>query len=118
MTDSIPRPPAELRRSGRALWRAVLDQFELEEHERQVLREAARTADLIDKLQAVLDNDGPMAESSQGIRVHPAAVELRQQRIALARLFAALDLPHGEESEGRTQRRAVRGIYSINGGAS
>ncbi|HMM93973.1 terminase [Phycicoccus sp.] len=112
------KPPTGLKRSGRSLWAAVLEEFELDEHERQVLREACRTADLLDSLQTVLDREGPMAESSQGMRVHPAAVELRQQRIALARLFAALDLPHGEESgAGRTQHRGVRGVYGV-GGAS
>lgn len=114
MTEN--KPPAGLKRSGRALWRAVLDEFDLDEHEQQVLLQACRTTDLLDQLQAVLDCDGPMAESSQGQRVHPAAVELRQQRIALARLFAALDLPHGEEeASGRTQRRAARGVYGIRG---
>lgn len=116
-------PPAGLKASGRALWKAVLDEFELEEHERQVLREAARTADLIDRLQAILDAEGPMSESSQGQRVHPAAVELRQQRIALARLFAALELPHGVADDasaagGRTQRRSTRGVYGIRGSVS
>jgi hypothetical protein len=34
-----------------------------------------------------------MGETSQGPRVHPALVKLRQQRIALARLFAAFGRP-------------------------
>lgn len=116
MTTTPPRPPADLRRSGRALWRAVLGDFDLDEHERQLLHETCRTSDLCDRLQAVFDTEGPMSESSQGIRVHPAAVELRQQRIALARLLAALNLPAGEAEEGtgRTQG-GVRGVYGIRG---
>jgi len=55
-----------------------------------------------------------MSESSQGPRVHPALVELRQQRIALARLFAALHIPTGED-EGRIQHRGTRGVYGIRG---
>lgn len=109
-----PRPPAGLRKSGRALWSAVLDDFELTEHETVVLREACRTADSLDDLQTLLDAEGLMSETSQGPRVHPALVELRQQRIALARLFAALHIPTGDEA-GRTQHRGTRGVYGIRG---
>lgn len=118
MTATAPKPPAGLQRSGRALWRAVLADFDLEEHERQLLHETCRTRDLCDRLQSVLDADGPMSESSQGIRVHPAAVELRQQRITLARLLAALNVPSGEVEPGVGQRRAPRGVYGIRGAVS
>lgn len=111
MTQKAPRG---LRRAGKALWGAVTEDFDLDEHELQLLTQAARTADLCDSLQVILDRDGPMAESSQGIRAHPAAVELRQQRIALARLFAALNLPTGEAGEA-SSHRAPRGVYGIRG---
>lgn len=114
MTESPPNPPGDLKRSGRALWRAVVADFELDEHERQLLHETCRTRDLCDRLQAALDNDGVMSESSQGVRVHPAAAELRQQRITLARLLAALNVPTGEESG--VARKAPRGVYVIGGG--
>jgi hypothetical protein len=47
---------------------------------------------------------------------HPAVVEARQQRLALARLLAALRLPAGAEDDlaagRRPQRRVgVRGFY-------
>ena len=54
----------------------------------------------------------------RGRRAHPALVEARQQRIALARLLAALRLPAGEEEAGdrRPQRRmGVRGVYGVGG---
>lgn len=70
--------------------------------------------DLCDRLQTVLDADGVMSESSQGVRVHPAAVELRQQRIVLARLLAALNVPSGEEE---TPGAKPRGVYAVRGGA-
>jgi hypothetical protein len=118
MAQEAPRPPTDLRRSGRALWRAVLADFELEEHERQLLHETCRTRDLCDRLQVVLDEEGPMSESSQGIRVHPAAVELRQQRITLARLLAALNVPSGETEETGQRRGGTRGVYGIRGAVS
>ena len=54
-------------------------------------------------------------------RVHPAIVEARQLRIALARLSASLRLPAGEEGDEpqhlrRPQRRgAARGVYGVRG---
>jgi hypothetical protein len=105
--------PAELKASGRKLWRAILEVYELGEHEVIILREACRTVDLIDGLQDLL-GDGLMSKTSQGARVHPAAVELRQQRIALARLFAALRIPVDTEgSAPRTTLRGVRGVYGV-----
>lgn len=112
--SAVPKPPSGLKRSGRSLWTAVLTDFDLSEHEVTVLREACRTADSIDLLQTTVDNDGVMSESSQGIRVHPALVELRQQRITFARLLAAMRVPLGEEEgggAGAQQYRGPRGAY-------
>lgn len=114
MAAKTRKAPVGLKESGRDLWAAVLHDFELSEHEVAVLREACRTADSIDTLQAQVDADGVMSESSQGVRVHPALVELRQQRVTLARLFAALNIPVGD-AEGRTQHRGPRGVYGIRG---
>ena len=120
MSTTVPRSPAGLRTSGRALWRALQSEFVLDERESTMLREACRTADSLDALQTQLDNDGVMSESSQGTRVHPALVELRQQRVTLARLLAALSIPSdGIETAGRRRRRgAPRGVYGITGAVS
>jgi hypothetical protein len=115
MAEKPPAPPSELRKSGRALWRAVLEEFDLDRHEVTILREAARTADALDGLQALLDAEGLMGVTSQGPRVHPALVEARQQRLTFARLLTALRIPAGE-TEGRTQARGgPRGVYGIRG---
>lgn len=113
--DKPPAPPSGLGRTGRALWGAVLADYELTEPEQVLLREACRTADSIDALQDLLSAEGLLSESSQGVRVHPALVELRQQRLTLARLWSALRVPIGEDQEaaGRTQHRGVRGVYSL-----
>lgn len=115
MAQNVPKPPSGLRRSGRALWRAVMSDFALDEHETTILREACRTADSLDDLQALVDAEGLMAVTSQGSRVHPALIEARQQRVTFARLLTALRIPTGEE-EGRThQRGGPRGVYGIRG---
>ncbi len=116
---SKPAPPKGTQKAGAALWTAVLDEYELEAHEILLLREAVRTVDVLDSLEARVAADGPLLGSSQGERAHPALVEARQQRIALARLLAALRLPAGEEEDGqdrRPQRRVgVRGVYGVRG---
>lgn len=118
MSQNTPKPPKGLGTSGRALWRAVLGEYELDEHESAILTQACRIADHCDSLQGIIDTEGHLSESSQGTRVHPAVIELRQQGIALARLMTALRIPAGEQGDGRTQHRpGARGVYSIGGTA-
>jgi hypothetical protein len=115
---ATPQPPKGAGAAGAKLWREVLAEYELEQHELLLLREAVRTIDALDALEARVSADGPLLGSSQGDRAHPALVEARQQRIALARLLAALRLPAGEEEAGdrRPQRRmGVRGVYGVGG---
>lgn len=102
MTADTPRtPPAPTGAgaAGRRLWSSVVEPFDLDEHELALLRQACRTADLLDKLDAEVRRDGPMVGSGDGRKAHPTAVESRAQRIALARLLAALRLPAGESGE-------------------
>lgn len=117
------KPPTGLREAGKRLWRSILDDYDLDEHERALLLEACRSVDLLDLLDAAVRKDGPMVDSPQGQKAHPAAVEARQQTIALARLLAALRLPAGadeDRAEGRRPQRrgAPRGVYPIRGTAS
>ncbi len=109
-----PKTPAGLRASGRALWAAVLRDYDLADHERSLLLQAARTADLLDDLEDEIRDVGAMVESPQGRKANPAAVEARQQRLALARLYASMRIPL-DDSADRTQARPVRGVYGVKG---
>lgn len=115
--SSVPAAPKGSRASGRRLWRSVLDRFDLDEHELVLLRQAVAVADLCDALQAEVDVSGLVVAG----KANPALVELRQQRILLARLIVALRVPLGDQEgeedgdAGRTQRRAVRGVYQLKG---
>jgi len=105
------------------LWSSVVDLYDLDVHELALLGEAVRTLDVLADLDAAVRRDGPLVESPQGQRAHPAVVEARQQRIALARLLASLRLPSGEVGDqqvsARPQRRVgVRGTYGIRGAVS
>lgn len=127
MTD--PAPPAQrpvarpkpdgLATAGAALWEAVAGVLQLEEHEALKLLQVCRTADLLDVLQAEVDRDGAVIESPQGRKSHPAAVELRQQRVTFARLVSDMRLPAGlaaAKAKGQQQRPAVKGVYAVGGG--
>ncbi len=121
--DAAAPPPAApdgAGEAGRRLWAAVTGEYDLAEHELALLRQAVSTADLCETLQTVVGEQGPLRDG----KAHPALVELRQQRILLARLVVALRVPMGDEdgadagSANRTQYRGLRGVYSIKGGAA
>lgn len=110
MTDKLPPAPAGLATPGRKLWRATLTEFEADDRELAILEEACRVRDTIAALRARLDLDGLMLTSSQGMRLHPAVAEVRQQQLALARLLATLKVPGLDEDE-LPASRGVRGVY-------
>ncbi len=120
----LPSPPRGTAKPGRELWRSVLGQFDLEEHELALLREIVRTVDALDRLAAIVLEEGDVITDDKGNRrAHPASVEARQLRIALARLQAALRLPDGDAGDQSANRRpqrrvGARGIYQIKGGAA
>ena len=94
------------------MWRAVNDALELDRRDLALLHEASRALDRLDKLDRQLRVRGLLLPDG---RIQPAAVEARQQAIALARVLAAMRLPEDlSNPEVRPQRRAgVRGIYTI-----
>jgi hypothetical protein len=117
---TVAAPPKGTGPSGRALWRDVLAKFDLEEHELALLREAVRSVDQLDNLHDIVQRDGVIVDGPNGTpKMHPAAVEARQLRIALARVIAALRLPADDDNTlYRPQRRVgVRGIYSVKKGS-
>jgi hypothetical protein len=57
-TERLHPAPRGLKASGRRLWKSTVDVFVLEEHELGILREACRTADAIDGLQAAVTATG------------------------------------------------------------
>jgi hypothetical protein len=82
--------------AGLKVWQQVTDEYELDQHELALLREICRTLDSLDDLQKHLDKDGVMVQKSFEDRViNPCLNELRQQRLVLAKLVAALHLPQG-----------------------
>lgn len=112
--------PRGLGRHGRRLWRSVLDQYELAEHELAVLRIACRSVDRLEDIADALAGEKLVAVNAKGDQIpHPMLVEQRMQGLALTRLLASLRMPEEVTEEGeltRPQRRgASRGAYGIRG---
>ena len=85
--------------------------YQLSVTEDALLRQAVRTADHVAALDAVLEAEGLMVPGRDGVpRAHPALVEVRQQRLVLTRMLAALRLP-AEDSSARSQPRGLRAAY-------
>lgn len=105
--------PRGLNAAGKALWKATIEEFDLADHELAQLEEACRTRDRIRDLDAAVEADGIMIGSSQGSRIHPCIAEARQQRLALARMLATLQIPGLDDD--LPAARGARGVYSGKG---
>jgi phage terminase small subunit len=107
--------PEHLGEAGQALWTSVSaalpEGFELDEREAAQLDLAARQADDLARLEALIEEEGPASIGSQGQRiVHPAIPEARQARIAISRLLGELDLApdQAESPSTAASRRASK----------
>jgi len=105
----IPRAPAHLRARGRRLWRSVVDQFEMTQAELELLTEACRTLEIVERLEVELRDQPAMVEGSRGqIVAHPLCSELRSERQLLAKLITLLGLPE-EDSDWDNLTASQRG---------
>lgn len=87
--------------------------YDLDPHELRLLHELCRQVDLGEALQAAIDADGVVIPTvgGTGPKVNPVVVEIRQCRIAIARLAAALRIPAADDNE--RAGRGIRGVYTI-----
>ena len=114
MTDRTPpKAPEGLSATGRRLWAAILadlpSEMELEARELVVLEAAARQSDVIASLERAVRRDGVMVKGASGQRrLNGAVSEVRQGRIALARLLGDLDLPAEQVPQTASSKRARR----------
>jgi hypothetical protein len=111
------KTPEHLSDAGATLWEAVTsgipEGFELDDRETAQLDLAARQADDLARLEAVISEEGATAVGSTGQPVvHPAIGEARQGRLAISRLLGVLDLADEDGDVGtaasRRGRRAAR----------
>ena len=96
--------PDGLRRKGIALWQRLNAEYDFGAAPEKllILEEAARTADMVDRLQRVVDDSDLRVRGSQGQPVSaPEVQELRQYRAQFAALLDKLRLPE-DDTEGAT----------------
>lgn len=115
MTD-LPEPPPGLEERGERLWRSIHDQHPgLTDPEREVVLEACRVADRLERLDAICRVSEPVIETDKGALItHPAFAESRQQQNLLKQLVASLRLPDPASGK-RPQTRPARGVQAPKG---
>jgi soluble cytochrome b562 len=107
MTETaVPRAPRGLKTAGKRTWAEILTEFEFPgSPEMMMLVEAAaRTADVVARLQEVVDNAPSLrclGSKGQDVPI-PELTELRQYRAQFAQLIRQLDLP-APEADGAGQ---------------
>jgi hypothetical protein len=115
--------PDGLREKGLTLWQRLIAEYDFGAAPEKllILEEAARTADMVARLQAIVDEAQELrVRGSQGQPVAmPEVTELRQYRAQMASLLDKLRLPE-EDVEGvmtRSQlaRHAARARWSSRG---
>jgi hypothetical protein len=94
------KAPPGLGPRGSAFWKGITTTYTFSPPERELVVEAARTLDLIESLRERGDGDKRVL------------VELRQQRIAFARILAGLSFPEGAGPEKWTTIRARKAAQS------
>jgi hypothetical protein len=112
------RPPVGLKAPGRGLWLAVVGKYVLTAAEVEMLGQACRTADELDRLErAVRGLSELVVSGSTGQpKAHPLLEEVRRHRQLLERLTTALNLPDDSEEVGtrassRHARKAAEGRW-------
>ena len=108
----LPPRPTGLRAAGRRLWDAIAGSFELRPDELRLLEDAAREADVIERMRKVVDKaDAEVAGSMGQPTAHPLLAELRQHRALLTTILTKLKLPddpEGYDAASDMGRRAAR----------
>jgi hypothetical protein len=90
--DEPPKAPTGLRAPGKRLWGAVVDNYVLTAAEAEMLGQACRTTDELDRLERAvraLPNLTTTGSTGQ-LKPHPLLEEVRRHRTLLERLTTAL----------------------------
>lgn len=108
-----PRQPARLGAAGKKLWTSLVDTFDFDAREVAVLERACRQCDDVALLEGLLERDGLSTVGSTGQpKLTPIVSELRQGRLAVARLLGDLALPDGSQMPATA--RTVRARKAAN----
>jgi hypothetical protein len=117
-SDDDVRPPSGLKAPGRRLWAAVVVPYVLTPAELEMLGQACRTSDELDRLEKAVRalSELTTTGSTGQLKPHPLLEEVRRHRLLLERLTSALNLPDDTEEVGtragsRHARKAAEGRW-------
>lgn len=101
--------PNDLKARGKTLWHSVIGKYALDPAESALLHELCRTADELDALTAVMADQSPVVEGSQGQpRANPLLAEIRLHRKLAETLANSLALPVEGETIGQRRSQNAR----------
>ena len=116
-----PKAPADLGKSGSALWSDVVGKYDLRADELRTLEDACRLSDMIDALSAAWAEDGKpmMTAGSMGqLVIHPLIDKLADHRMKRSALLSKLKLPdESGQGESNQQRSAAQSRWAAAHGA-
>jgi hypothetical protein len=99
-------PPRDLGAAGGDLYAKLTDGVVYRPDEHAILVLACRTADTIEALAEAMEGEPLLTTgSAKQVTVHPAVLELRAQREALARLLARIPIVEDDEDAAAAARR-------------
>jgi len=92
-TPQAPRAPSHLSSKSRALWKWVVENFQLEVHHLLLLQRLCEASDRCDDARELLAKEGIVTKDRFGRALpHPAIQIERDARIAVVRIARELDL--------------------------
>jgi hypothetical protein len=110
--------PADLKATGRLLWRTILDEYEINDSGSLcLLGEACRALDRADQCAKVIDKEGLVIETKMGFRDHPLMkAELLLRSFATRTLvrIGIVDEPKNPVGRPPMQGRGVDDTYRRN----
>ena len=101
---SAPEPPAGLATAGKALWRRILKRYDLDRYELEILTLACRQVDDVARLEQLIAKGLIVTGSKGQPRLSAAVTEVRQSRLAVARLLGQIAIPVGFDDDGPEER--------------
>ncbi len=101
--------PEGLGKTGTRLWIDIVSAYQLRADEFQLLEQMCHSAEIIERLQQVIDDEGTMSTGAKGHAVvHPAVQEIRQQRMMFRQHAQRLDLPDSEGGGTAAAKRSAK----------
>ena len=88
--SNVTKPPKHLTREAKSLWRAILEEYDLEPAEKALLKVALENYCRAQACREEIDKDGPTITDPSGrVRAHPA---LQAEKNALSHYLQAMRL--------------------------